>query len=73
MHVRRWWPFDRAEQRGDVDTRETLRRLAAHHVRDDRTPVATLGDVALVAHSPHQLNPSTGDAFGIPAWRPRPG
>ena len=47
------------------------RRLQAHLVDDERTPVAALGDVAGVAEALHQLCPGSAHALGTPAGRRR--
>ena len=45
---------------------QTLDRLATHQVRDERTHVAALGDVAGVAEAVHQLRPRACGAGGVP-------
>src|SRR5205823_1366047 len=58
---------ERRHEQVHVDAEQPLGRLAAHHVADDRTQVAALGDVARVAESVHQLGPGAPDAAGVPA------
>src|SRR5215470_11304051 len=47
---------------------EQLRRgLQSHHIRDDRTPIASLRDELRISKTPHQHDPGAGDAGWIPA------
>ena len=50
-----------------VDGEQARGRLQAHLVHDERTPVAALGDVAVVAETPHQLRPCSRHALRAPA------
>src|SRR3954447_3983941 len=45
---------------------QSLGRLQAHLVDDERTPVAPLSDVAVVAEATHQLRPRSRHALGPP-------
>src|SRR2546426_7586611 len=50
-----------------MDAEQSRRRLARKLGGDDRTPVATLRDVARVAEALHQLGPDLRDVLRTPA------
>jgi hypothetical protein len=50
-----------------VDAEQPRGCLAAQVVGDDRADVATLGDVAAIAETAHQLRPGARDPAAVPA------
>ena len=50
-----------------VDAEQSRRRLRAHHVGDQRAPVAALRDVLRVAEAPHQLGPGAARCARAPS------
>ena len=50
-----------------VDGEQTLGVLQPHLIHDERTPIATLGDIAAVTEASHQARPGSAHAFRPPA------
>ena len=54
-----------------VNAEQFRRRLHAHQLRDDRTPIAALRHELRVSEALHQHDPGACDADGVPAGRGR--
>src|SRR5919106_2285967 len=50
-----------------VDAAQTRRCLCTHPISDLPTPIAALGNVAVVSQALHQFRPGTRDPLGTPA------